>query len=151
MVRKAQQARQDAQGKADEKKSQASKIAVWKEWRSDRRRMKTCTMKRSKIITIAPKMHVKLTIKYYANIQAYECLFELRRWSKFLGILGPERIRKVELGGIVNDQEKVAPFTAAMCKYMGERFPNVNTKALNTQLQNFYLSTIKQNEQNGKS
>lgn len=106
-------------------------------------------MKKSKLITIAPKMQAKLTIQHFPNVDAYECLFELRRWSKFLGILGPERLRKVELGGIVKDETKVKPFADVLCKYVGERFPDVDTQAMHVSIQNFYLSTIKQNN-NGK-
>lgn len=108
-------------------------------------------MKRTKMITLAPNMQAKLTIRFFSKVEAYECMFELQRWSKFLGILGPERLRKVELGGIVKDETKVKPFADSICQYMRERFPDVDTKGLNRLLVNFYLSTIKQNKQHGKN
>lgn len=103
-------------------------------------------MKRSKMITIAPKMQAKLTIQFFSNVEAYECLFELQRWSKFLGILGPERLRKVELGGIVKDETKVKPFVDSICKYMHERFQDIDTEQLNSELTNFFKAHIHGNK-----
>lgn len=104
-------------------------------------------MKKSKLITLAPKMQAKLTIQFFKKVEAYECLFELRRWSKFLGILGKERLRKVELGGIVKDETKVKPFADAVCKYVGERFPDVDTQLMHDNICKFYNSQINGNKE----